>query len=185
MLTADIIPTSGTATLNGLDILTHQNDVRRLLGYCPQFDALLPLLSAREHLTLFARIKGVPEELIADYCEHLILRLGLQEGIADKPTRGYSGGNKRKLCVGIALIGNPPIVFLDEPSVSGDGICAAAGACAAARQWFIVVRVVCFYFSMLCSDRHGSWQSSFHVGSDCLYDEASQCDPDDSFHGGV
>jgi len=120
MLTADIIPTSGTAQLHGLDILKQQNDVRRLLGYCPQFDALLPLLTAREHLALFARIKGVPEELIPDYCEHLILRLGLQEGIADKPTRGYSGGNKRKLCVGIALIGNPPVVFLDEPSTGMD-----------------------------------------------------------------
>ncbi len=165
MLTGDIIPGSGTATLQGLDILTHQNSVRRLLGYCPQFDALIdvtPLtmhthcaahaeerrrqhnhsnscclsshtlrcstvrlvpccacwrrmcqtLTAREHLALFARIKGVPEEIIPDYCEHLILRLGLQEGIADKPSKGYSGGNKRKLCVGMALIGNPPIVFL-------------------------------------------------------------------------
>jgi ABC-type uncharacterized transport system ATPase subunit len=41
MLTGDILPNSGTATLNGLDILTQQNDVRRLLGYCPQFDALI------------------------------------------------------------------------------------------------------------------------------------------------
>ena len=112
MLTGDIIPGSGTATLNNLDILTHQNDVRRLLGYCPQFDALIDTLTAREHLVLFARIKGVPEEIMDEYVEHLILRLGLQEGIADKPTKGYSGGNKRKLCVGIALIGNPPIVFL-------------------------------------------------------------------------
>jgi ABC-type multidrug transport system ATPase subunit len=154
MLTADIIPTSGTATLNGLDILTHQNDVRRLLGYCPQFDALLPLLSAREHLTLFARIKGVPEELIADYCEHLILRLGLQEGIADKPTRGYSGGNKRKLCVGIALIGNPPIVFLDEPSVSGDGICS--GRCLL-RSEAVVHCCSCGLFSFSCVLFRPAW----------------------------
>lgn len=112
MLTGDILPTSGTGTLNGLDILTHQDEVRRLLGYCPQFDSLIDTLSAREHLYLFARIKGVPEDLLADYCEHLILKLGLQAGIADKPSKGYSGGNKRKLCVGMALIGNPPIVFL-------------------------------------------------------------------------
>jgi ATP-binding cassette subfamily A (ABC1) protein 3 len=118
MLTGDIIPGSGTATLNGLDILTHQNDVRRLLGYCPQFDALIDTLTAREHLTLFARIKGVPEEIIVDYVEHLIIKLGLQEGIADKPSKGYSGGNKRKLCVGIALIGNPPIVFLSARTTS-------------------------------------------------------------------
>jgi ATP-binding cassette subfamily A (ABC1) protein 3 len=69
---------------------------------------------------MFARIKGVGEDILAEYVEHLIARLGLQEGIADKPTKGYSGGNKRKLCVGIALIGNPPIVFLDEPSTGMD-----------------------------------------------------------------
>lgn len=88
--------------------------------FSPQFDSLIDTLTAREHLTLFARIKGVPEETIPDYVEHLILKLGLQEGIADKPCKGYSGGNKRKLCVGIALIGNPPIVFLDEPSTGMD-----------------------------------------------------------------
>lgn len=100
MLTGDIIPGAGTATLNGLDILKQQNDVRRLLGYCPQFDALSDFLTAREHLQLFASIKGVPEDILDDYVEHLILKLGLQEGIADKPSKGYSGGNKRKLCVG-------------------------------------------------------------------------------------
>ena len=107
MLTGDIIPTSGTASLNGLDILKQQNDVRRLLGYCPQFDSLVETLTGREHLVLFARIKGVAEDIIPEYIEHLLTKLGLQEGIVDKPTKGYSGGNKRKLCVGIALIGNP------------------------------------------------------------------------------
>lgn len=120
MLTADIIPTQGTAYLNGLDIRTQQSNIRRLLGYCPQFDSLIDRLTAREHLTLFARIKGVDEAKIPQYVELLITRIGLQEGIADKPTMGYSGGNKRKLCVGIALIGNPPIVFLDEPSTGMD-----------------------------------------------------------------
>ena len=135
MLTGDIIPGSGTATLNNLDILTHQNDVRRLLGYCPQFDALIDTLTAREHLVLFARIKGVPEEIMQEYVEHLILRLGLQEGIADKPTKGYSGGNKRKLCVGIALIGNPPIVFLSvlQNKKQKKPLCALTRHCRCAR----------------------------------------------------
>jgi ATP-binding cassette subfamily A (ABC1) protein 3 len=57
MLSGDELPTHGTATLSGLDILTHQKEVRRLIGYCPQFDALVETLTAREHLTLFARIK--------------------------------------------------------------------------------------------------------------------------------
>jgi ABC-type Na+ transport system ATPase subunit NatA len=116
MLTGDIIPTSGTANLYGFDILTQQGDVRRHLGYCPQFDALPENLTGREILDLFARIKLVPADVIPDYIEYLIQKLGLQKGIADRPAKGYSGGNKRKLCVGMALIGNPPVVFLDEPS---------------------------------------------------------------------
>lgn len=120
MLTADIIPTAGTGYLGGHNMLTEQGDVRKLIGYCPQFDALIDTLTAREHLYLFARIKGIPEAAIPDYVDKLILRLGLQEGIADKPARGYSGGNKRKLCVGMALIGSPKIVFLDEPSTGMD-----------------------------------------------------------------
>jgi ATP-binding cassette subfamily A (ABC1) protein 3 len=61
MLTGDELPTSGTSYLAGLDIMTQQDLVRRVIGYCPQFDALIDTLTAREHLTLFARIKGVPE----------------------------------------------------------------------------------------------------------------------------
>jgi ATP-binding cassette subfamily A (ABC1) protein 3 len=57
MLSGDEIPTKGTAYLNGLDIMTQQQEVRRIMGYCPQFDALVETLTAREHLTLFARIK--------------------------------------------------------------------------------------------------------------------------------
>ena len=91
-----------------------------IVGNCPQFDALMSTLTAREHLYLFARIKGVKEELLAGYVQSMIDRLGLQAGIADRPCKGYSGGNKRKLCVGLALVGNPPIVFLDEPSTGMD-----------------------------------------------------------------
>ena len=81
MLTADIIPTSGTGYLGGHDMLSEQSSVRKLIGYCPQFDSLIDTLTAREHLYLFARIKGVPESTIPDYVDKLIVRLGLQEGI--------------------------------------------------------------------------------------------------------
>ncbi|OWZ19521.1 ABC transporter [Phytophthora megakarya] len=59
MLTGDVLPTNGTATLGGFDILTKQIEVRRQIGYCPQFDALFERMSVREHLELFAAIKGV------------------------------------------------------------------------------------------------------------------------------
>jgi hypothetical protein len=75
-----------------------------------QFDALLPALTARETLTLYARIKGVPERGLAAYVTHLLAQLQLQ-AFADLPCGGYSGGNKRKLSLGVALIGNPKVVW--------------------------------------------------------------------------
>jgi len=121
MLTGDVLPTQGTAELASKDVLTQQLEVRKLIGYCPQFDALLPNMTARETLRMFARIKGVSSSEIEDYVEKLCKQLSLDiNGWLDKPCGGYSGGNKRKLSVGIALVGNPPIVFLDEPSTGMD-----------------------------------------------------------------
>ena len=119
MLSADILPTRGTATIKGLDLLKDQKRVREHLGYCPQFDAQTPTLTSRETLTLYARIKGVPERRIPDFVRGLVHSLGLRKYM-DIPCGTYSGGNKRKLSVAMALIGNPSVVFLDEPSSGMD-----------------------------------------------------------------
>ena len=119
ILSGDVYPTSGTALLGGLDILQQPQQVRQMLGYCPQFDALLPLMSGREHLQLFARIKCVPDDKLEAFVNYMIRKLGLVH-LADRPAGTYSGGNKRKLSVGLSLIGNPAIVFLDEPSTGVD-----------------------------------------------------------------
>ena len=115
MLTGNFLPSSGDAWLYGLDIKTQQLEVRAKLGYCPQHDALLDLLTVREHLQLFGRIKGVAEKDLSRYVETVIKDMDLTE-FANKLAGRLSGGNKRKLSVGIATIGRPPIVFLDEPS---------------------------------------------------------------------
>ena len=120
MLTNDVYPTTGDAYLTSLSILTSQQSIKEKIGFCPQFDALIGTLTAREHLQLFARLKGVDERILAPYVQSMIDYLGLQEGIADRPCKGYSGGNKRKLCVGMALVGSPPVIFLDEPSTGMD-----------------------------------------------------------------
>jgi ABC-type Na+ transport system ATPase subunit NatA len=64
---------------------------------------------------MYGRLRGVQEHELTAIVDDLLLRLGLME-YADRPSFGYSGGNKRKLSTAIALIGNPPIVFLDEPT---------------------------------------------------------------------
>lgn len=112
ILSGKLLPTSGSASLAGLDILTEQVKVRRLLGYCPQFDAILDLLTVREHLELFAHIKGVPEEEVAEVVADKIKEMQLTE-FANKCAGTLSGGNKRKLSVAIAMIGDPPLLFLE------------------------------------------------------------------------
>lgn len=113
MLTGVLLPTSGRARLAGYDIIHEQPHVRRLLGYCPQFDALLDLLSVREHLYMYARIKGLPEPEVPAIVERALVDFDIAPH-ADKLAGQLSGGNKRKLSMAVALIGNPPIVILDE-----------------------------------------------------------------------
>jgi len=119
MLTGSLVPTSGDALLEGMSILKDQNQIRRLIGYCPQHDALEKLMTARETLRMYAKIKDVDASKIEAEVEQLIQDLDLAK-FADKPAGIYSGGNKRKLCVGIALVGNPQLVLLDEPSSGMD-----------------------------------------------------------------
>jgi len=119
MLTGDTEVTAGEATVNGYSILTELDSVRQNLGYCPQFDALDPLLTGREHLRLYARLRGLDEDSVKREAEKGLRRLGLA-AYADRCAGTYSGGNKRKLSTAIALIGNPSIVFLDEPTSGMD-----------------------------------------------------------------
>ena len=120
MLTSEVFPTGGSVYLAGLDLATQASAVHQRIGYCAQFDSLIEELTGRDHLTLFARIKGVSGPRLPELVNELISRLDLQKGIIDRPCKEYSGGNKRKLCVGLALVGEPSIVFLDEPSTGID-----------------------------------------------------------------
>jgi ABC-type transport system involved in cytochrome c biogenesis ATPase subunit len=112
MLTGSLVPTSGDALLEGMSILHEQNKIRRLVGYCPQHDALEALMTAREALRMYAKIKDVAPGSIEAEVEDLIQDLDLSK-FADKPCGTYSGGNKRKLCVGIALVGSPQVTTSD------------------------------------------------------------------------
>uniref|UniRef100_A0A663DNJ2 P-type phospholipid transporter n=1 Tax=Aquila chrysaetos chrysaetos TaxID=223781 RepID=A0A663DNJ2_AQUCH len=119
MLTGDTDVTSGDAVVAGNSILTHISNVHQNMGYCPQFDAIDDLLTGREHLYLYARLRGVPAEEIKRVAEWGIQKLGLPL-YADHLAGTYSGGNKRKLSTAIALIGCPPLVLLDEPTTGMD-----------------------------------------------------------------
>ncbi|XP_053284118.1 phospholipid-transporting ATPase ABCA1b [Pleuronectes platessa] len=119
MLTGDTVVTSGEAFLAGKSILREIDEVHQNIGYCPQFDAINELLTGREHLELYAVLRGVPEEEVCDMADWGIRKLGLLK-YADKAAGSYSGGNMRKLSTAVSLIGAPPVVFLDEPTTGMD-----------------------------------------------------------------
>jgi ATP-binding cassette, subfamily A (ABC1), member 3 len=106
--------------IHGKDLNQNFSQVRRLIGYCPQFDdALVNLLTVEEHLHYYARIKGIPSALRVKMVERQLRELNLVNH-RYKTANTLSGGNKRKLSVALAILGNPPIVLLDEPSAGMD-----------------------------------------------------------------
>ncbi|KAM7094065.1 ATP-binding cassette sub-family A member 2 isoform 2-T2 [Molossus nigricans] len=119
MLTGDESTTGGEAFVNGHSVLKELLQVQQSLGYCPQFDALFDELTAREHLQLYTRLRGVPWKDEAQVVKWALEKLELTK-YADQPAGTYSGGNKRKLSTAIALIGYPAFVFLDEPTTGMD-----------------------------------------------------------------
>jgi len=91
------------------------------MGVCPQFDLLWDLLTAEEHLELFGRIKGIDESSIAQEVTTRLQQVRLTDS-AKSISSSFSGGMKRRLSVAISFIGNPELVFLDEPTTGMDPI---------------------------------------------------------------
>ena len=110
MLTGERYPSSGTAFINGFPI-SDQLSCRRVVGYTPQFDTIFELLTAKEHLNFYAMLKGLNGKERSDQVEILLSALTLQK-YRNRKAGTYSGGNKRKLSVAVAMIGNPKVVFL-------------------------------------------------------------------------
>ncbi|GAB1310103.1 ABC transporter domain-containing protein [Madurella fahalii] len=115
LIRGELRPDSGDILLRGVSLPSNPALAQTSIGVCPQFDAL-DLLTARQHLRFYARVKGVPAADVAG----VMARVGLPDAMADKPASALSGGNKRKLSLAIALLGNPPVLVLDEPSSGMD-----------------------------------------------------------------
>jgi ABC-2 type transport system ATP-binding protein len=119
MLTTLLPPTAGTARVAGFDIVREGPKVRATIGAALQEAALDPLLTGREHLRMQAALHGMRGQERKRRIQELLDRVGLTEA-ADRKVRGYSGGMKRRLDLALALVHDPAILFLDEPTTGLD-----------------------------------------------------------------
>lgn len=102
-----------------MDIQHEFEKVRKLIGYCPQHDAIFHLMTVEEHLEFYSVLKGIPLEKREALINQTIENMNLKDH-RKKLAGALSGGNKRKLSVAMATLGNPPIILLDEPSAGMD-----------------------------------------------------------------
>ncbi|CAG8563001.1 1690_t:CDS:2 [Ambispora leptoticha] len=119
ILTGLYPPTSGSASLNNYDIREDMDKVYMSMGVCPQHDILWDDLTVEEHLLFYARLKGIPAKDEPEVVKTALQQVRL-EPFAGRLSKGLSGGEKRRLSIAIALIGNPAVVFLDEPTTGLD-----------------------------------------------------------------
>ncbi|CAK9883366.1 unnamed protein product [Sphagnum jensenii] len=115
MLTGLIRPTSGDAKIWGHSIQDNMQNIRRIIGVCPQQNVLFGYLTVKEHLELYASLKGVPKLQTEQTVNEMVINLGLEDK-ANSCASCLSGGMQRKLQVGLAMIGGSRVVFLDEPT---------------------------------------------------------------------
>jgi ABC-2 type transport system ATP-binding protein len=119
MLVTLLPPTAGTARVAGYDVVKEGPQVRMNIGAALQEAALDGLLTGREHLRLQAALQALPRAGRKQRADELLERVGLVEA-ADRKVKTYSGGMKRRLDLALALVHNPRILFLDEPTTGLD-----------------------------------------------------------------
>ena len=118
-ITTELLPTSGEVSVFGLDAVSRPNQVKARMGVIPQETNFYWGLSVRQHLRIFGKLRGLPPRIASRRAAELESDLGLQEHSA-KPAEQLSGGLRRRLLVGIAVLANPDLLVLDEPSVGLD-----------------------------------------------------------------
>uniref|UniRef100_G1Q7X7 ATP-binding cassette sub-family A member 8-like n=2 Tax=Myotis lucifugus TaxID=59463 RepID=G1Q7X7_MYOLU len=115
------VPTKGSVTMysNKLSEMADLENISKLTGICPQYNVQFDYLTVRENLRLFAKIKGIPPQEMEQEIQRVVLELQM-DSIEDVLAQNLSGGQKRKLTFGIAILGDPQIFLLDEPTAGLD-----------------------------------------------------------------
>jgi ABC-type multidrug transport system ATPase subunit len=120
MLVGQLDPSQGAAYVGGFHTVEQRKQALNELGIVPQFDVLYPELSVKEHLQMYAAVKGVVRQENLMWATHIANKVSLAGELFNKPCKNLSGGMKRRLSIAIALLSNPKILFLDEPTTGLD-----------------------------------------------------------------
>ena len=115
ILSTLLLPTSGSASVSGIDVLAHPGEVRKQVGFAMQTVAVDPLATGRENLELIGRLRRVPASELQGRIDELLVLMKLTES-QKKIVGTYSGGMKRRLDLATALLHRPRVLFLDEPT---------------------------------------------------------------------
>ncbi|HMI80242.1 MAG TPA: ATP-binding cassette domain-containing protein [Solirubrobacterales bacterium] len=121
MLTTLLLPTGGRASVAGFDVVDNAREVRSSIGVALQEAALDPLMTGRELIRLQATLQGLPTAAGRERADALLERVGLTDA-ADRRVGTYSGGMKRRLDLAAALVHEPSVLFLDEPTTGLDPV---------------------------------------------------------------
>ncbi|HYL38823.1 MAG TPA: ABC transporter ATP-binding protein [Bryobacteraceae bacterium] len=116
-----LAPTSGSASVGGLDVATRPEDIKQRIGYMSQKFSLYDDLTVEENIDFFSGIYGVPRARRAERMEYVLRMAGIEQQRSSL-TRLLSGGWKQRLALGCAILHEPPILFLDEPTSGVDPI---------------------------------------------------------------
>jgi len=115
LLNCIIKPTSGTAIVNGYDILKNENDVKRATGFLAESPGLYEKLSAYEFLLFMGALYDIPGDILSERIDELLKLFDLHDR-RDYLLEGYSRGMKQKVLIASAIVHDPPILFFDEPT---------------------------------------------------------------------
>ncbi len=112
-------PTDGSATVDGHDVVFDPEGVREVIGVCPQKPAFYPHLTGEENITLMGEMHLVPKDVLKERVTTMVEKIGMEDHIGRR-AKDYSGGMIRKVSMLMALISDPKIALLDEPTVAMD-----------------------------------------------------------------
>ena len=113
------LPTSGDVSINGDNVLTHRREIRSKLGYLPQFFGAYPQMTGMEFLTYIAKLSGVSSKETKNWVQKTLAQVALSD-VRDRKVKTYSGGMLRRLGIAQALVGNPQLLIVDEPTTGLD-----------------------------------------------------------------